>query len=140
MSLLFFRQPQLYGLVCCRDAIRSDQELAAHTVFDQYAGAFALQTVLQRAVGINVFLTHQTLVGAGDCIQTAAAALDGSASEDDTERHAYHNECQEDKSQNESTHFALLGGHQIGKSIAMDSNIRAFGARRTLGNKEHCQI
>lgn len=69
-----------------------------------FAGAGALQALLQGAVGINVFGADKTFVCVRDRVQSATAALDRLAHEDDPKRHAEHDEGEQSKGEDEGGH------------------------------------
>jgi len=72
------------------------------------ARPWASKALSQRAIWIDVFFANQTLVRIRNCIQSAAAALDGFSHEHDAKRHASHYKKQKAESEYKSFHGFFL--------------------------------
>ena len=72
-------------------------------------GSRTIQALFERAIGVDVLFTHQTLICVTDCIQSTTTSFDRTTGEQHAERHAQRDDQKKEKGENECFHALDLG-------------------------------
>ena len=112
-------------------------------IFEHFARPRAIQSLAQRAVGIDRLAANKALIGIAHRVQPAAAALDRATGQNHPHSHAEHDHKQQSKGEQECLHRRMsvfLGEAQLHKGGAGHAFKFECAFIRSARDKQGCDV